>query len=222
MTLARLDCAARARALAVRGALHPGPDDGAPEGPGTIVLLGPDEPHFWPVFAASEMYADGKPDPLDRWSKRQIGALAAEFGGQALFPSDGPPYPPFIRWALDSGQTWPAPVGLLVHDRAGLFVSYRGALALPERLPLPAPAQRPCDSCAARACETACPVGALAPGQNYDVPRCRAHVLSDAGADCRQGCLVRRACPVSERFGRLSEQSRFHMAAFLGTELSAE
>ena len=58
----------RAEALAC-GALHPGPDDCAPEGTGTLILLGPHEPRFWTAFAESPEYRDGAPDPLDRWSR---------------------------------------------------------------------------------------------------------------------------------------------------------
>lgn len=206
MTLEALDAAARAQALAVMGALHP------PEG-GTLILLGPDEPAFWPVFTASPEYADGAPDPLDRWSKRVIGGLAQTLGAGAEFPSDGPPYPPFITWALDSGRCWSSPVGLLVHDRAGLFASFRGALRLAERLDRPAPpARSPCSYCLGP-CISACPVGAFAGGA-YDVAVCKAHLDTAEGADCWQGCLVRRACPVSVRYGRLPEQSVFHMKAF--------
>jgi hypothetical protein len=216
MTYGAITAAAEAEALAIRGAFHPGPDDDAPEGTGTLILLGPDEPRFWTAFSASREYRDGAPDPLDRWSKARIGMLADRFGGHAVFPADGPPYAPFISWALATGRAHLAPVGLLVHDATGLWLSFRGALALPERLELPTPPAAPCPSCETRPCETACPVGALAPGQPYDVPRCAAHVASPEGAACRTGCLVRRACPISERFGRLPEQAAFHMSAFLG------
>ncbi len=207
---------AAAEALALRGAFHATEGDGTPDRTGTLLMLGPDEPRFWAVFTASPEYRDGAANPMDRWSKRVIGALADRWGGTAIFPYDGPPYAPFISWATATGQCWPAPVGLLVHDAAGLFISYRGAVAVPEHLPLPDAPSSPCLTCADTPCATACPVGALAPGQDYDVPACRAHVQSDAGQACRDGgCLVRRACPVSQTFGRLAEQSAFHMAAFL-------
>ncbi len=216
MTLSELDGAARKTGLAIRGAFHPEPGDAAPDGTGTLVLLGPDEPSFWPVFAASPEYQDGLAHPLDRWSKRVMASLAALLDGTAIFPYDGPPYAPFLRWAERSGASWSSPVGLLVHDAAGLFISFRAALAIPERLAVPLPTANPCPSCDAQPCRTACPVGALAPGKAYDVPTCVAHLNGSEGVDCRQGCLVRRACPVSQRFGRLPEQSAFHMRAFLG------
>lgn len=214
--LREADLTAACAGLRLRGALHPADEDSAPDGTGTVLLLGPDEPGFWTLFSLSPEYLDGAPDPLDRWSKRVIAALAEDWGGTAIFPSDGPPYAPFLAWALASGHAWSSPVGMLVHDAAGLFVSYRGAIALPARLSLPAPAAKPCGPCS-RPCETACPVGALGPDQGYDVARCKAHMVTDAGQPCRTGgCLVRRACPVARGFSRRPEQSAFHMRAFLG------
>lgn len=215
MSWQALSDAAKAQGLALRGGLHPGAEDAAPEGCQTLVLLGPDEPHFWAHFTASPEYQDKASDPLDRWSKRVVGALAQDWQGEAIFPSDGPPYPPFLRWAAGSQQCWASPVGPLVHSQAGLFISYRGVLALPQKLDLPAPSMSPCLTCD-RPCETACPVGALAPDKFYDVPTCKAHLRSEAGQECRtNGCLTRRACPVAIDFQRLPEQSAFHTAAFL-------
>jgi hypothetical protein len=211
-----LDTRAREVGLAVRGAFHPSSQDQTPDGTKTLVMIGPDEPAFWAKFKAAPEMVDGAPHPLDRWSKRVAGALAEAYEGQAIFPYDGPPYAPFIRWAERCVSIWTSPVGLLVHDTAGLFISFRAALALPMRLELVDEATKPCDTCESKPCATACPVSALAPGQDYDVPACVAHIKSPEGLACRNGCLVRRACPVSERFGRLPEQSAFHMRAFLG------
>ncbi len=186
---------------------------------GSVVLLGPG-PGFWPAFCRAPEYADGAPDPLDRWSKRVIGALAAEWGGVAVFPSDGPPFAPFIAWALASGQVWSSPVGLLCHASQGLWCSFRGAIHLPGRLPdhpptTPGtPRPSPCDSCPGQPCRTACPVSALTP-EGYDTARCHAFLDTAPGHDCMErGCAVRRACPVAARHGRQEAQSRFHMRAF--------
>ncbi|MFZ5962620.1 ferredoxin [Thalassococcus sp. BH17M4-6] len=215
MTLTELDAAARACGLRVRGAFHPEPGHALPKGCGTLILLGPDEPAFWPMFRTTPEIQDAEPHPLDRWSKRVIGALARNWGGQAIFPYDGPPYAPFLKWAV-AGGCHPSPVGLLVHGEAGLFISFRGAVAVPQVMDLPAPAPSPCPACTTKPCETACPVDALRRGAPYDVPACQAHLRGPEGADCRQGgCLVRRACPISQRFGRHPAQSAFHMAAFV-------
>ncbi|TNC65162.1 ferredoxin [Rubellimicrobium roseum] len=200
--------AAEAQGLFVSGLAPLRPEDGLPARFRSVALLSPDEPRFWPIFAASPEAGDGRPDPLDRWSRRVIGRLACAIGSKAAFPFGGPPWRPFTDWARRSGRAWPSPVGLLVHDTAGLWISYRGAVALEEEAPPPA-AARPCDACDAP-CRRACPVGALTEA-GYDVPAC--HAFLDKRADCLQGCRVRRACPV-EAGRRELAQSAFHMKAF--------
>jgi hypothetical protein len=205
--------------LAPLGALHPAAGDGAPPGTGTLVLLGPGD-GFWAVFQASPEFRDGGADPLDRWSARVVGRLAAEFGATAVFPFGGPPFAPFTAWARRSGEAWESPVGLLVHARLGLFVSYRGALAFRERLELTPPGPRPCDACA-RPCLAACPAGALG-GGGYDVAGCHGFLDSPPGRDCLgRGCAVRRACPVGAGL-RMEAQSAFHMADFHGKRAACD
>lgn len=193
--------------------LAPDPDFCPPDAR-CLLLIGPQGgARWWDRMQASPEWLDGAPDPVDRWSKRALGGLATRFAGMALFPSDGPPYPPFFRWAQDSGALWQSPVGMLVHARQGLWVSFRGALALPFTLALPS-TERPCDSCATRPCEAACPVGALS-ATAYYVPRCHAYLDTPAGTDClTRGCLARRACPISVRHARVDSQSAYHMSRF--------
>lgn len=211
----RLAASLAAERLSVFGGFHPGHEDHAPEGTGTLLLLGPDEPGFWDHVTAQPEFADGAPDPLDRWSARAIGAIARDIGAAALFPFGGPPYAPFTAWARRSGRAWTSPVGLLVHDRAGLLLSYRGALALTERLALPAPpAASPCDSCAGRECETACPINALT-SSDYNIHSCHIFLAGTEGELCMSGgCQVRVSCPISQGYGRQKAQSAFHMRAF--------
>jgi hypothetical protein len=215
-TLDDVAAAAAPTGLGVLGVLHPEPGDDAPDGAGTLVLLGPDGPDFWEVFTASPEYRDGGADPMNRWSERVLGALAGRLGGVALFPFGGPPWQPFTHWAQRSGAAWESPVGLLVHARTGLFVSYRGALAFTDRMALPASGPRPCDTCP-QPCRDACPAGVLGPA-GYDVPGCHAFLDTAAGCGCfTRGCAVRRACPVG-RESRPEAQSAFHMAAFHGRQ----
>jgi hypothetical protein len=86
---------------------------------------------FWPHFKASVFYADGLPDPLDRWSQSIGDALAQRLGGRALYPSDGPPYHPFQQWADRTGPLQPSVMMLRIHPEFGLWHAYRFALALP-------------------------------------------------------------------------------------------
>lgn len=216
MTLDDVAAATGAAHLEVMGAFHPAPEDGVPDGIGTVVLLGPREPGFWAHVTAEPEFADGAADPLDRWSRRVIGRIACEMGEKAYFPFGGPPWRPFIAWAHRSGRAWASEVGILVHDTAGLMVSYRGALGLRARLALPPRGTRPCDRCPEKPCLTACPVGALT-GRGYDIPACRTYIGSAAGETCMaRGCAVRRSCPAGEAYGRLPEQSAYHMRIFQG------
>jgi epoxyqueuosine reductase len=178
----------------------------------SVVLLGPDEPAFWPHFRTEPECSDGRPDPLDRWSRRVIGRLACDIGAKAVFPFGGPPYWPFISWAQRSGRAWQSPVGMLVHEKAGLFFSVRGAISVTEVLE-PTVGVSPCLTCSGQPCRTSCPAAALG-DQGYVVPACHAFLDGADGADCREGgCRVRRACPVGQA-RRLPDQSAFHMKAF--------
>lgn len=186
------------------------PSDGLGPDHGTLVLLGPDEPAFWPMFTQTPEYNDGASDPMDRWSRRIIDAIAAWAAGAAYYPFGGEPFLPFYTWALRTGHAWASPIGFLVHDKAGLFASYRGAIWVPENWPV-VPAIQPCLTCHAP-CKTACPVDAFA--QGYDVSACKSHLNTPQGASClSDGCKARRACPVGVDL-RLPAQAAFHMEAF--------
>jgi hypothetical protein len=206
----------QAQGLDIFGGFLAAPDDLAPEGTGTLLLLGPHEPGFWPMFTETPEFRDHQPDAMDRWSARVISALAADLGAAALFPFGGPPHQPFIRWAMRSGRAWQSPAGMLVHDRAGLMVSFRGALALPECLDLPPVRPSPCESCTTLACMSSCPVSALSAATGYDVGACHGDLtLQGSGGGCMsRGCAARRACPVSQSYGRVEAQSAYHMSYF--------
>ena len=51
--------------LALLGHCQLNQADGLPHDAGTLLLLGPDEPAFWPLFKASPERNDGQPDPLE-------------------------------------------------------------------------------------------------------------------------------------------------------------
>lgn len=196
--------------LSVLGGFSCGDEQGLPAGTRSVLLLGPAEPGYWAHVKSQPEW--GKPDPVDRWSRRVIGRMACDLGAKALFPFGGPPYHPFYQWALRTGRVWDSPVRLLVQAEQGLMVSFRGALALKHLVDVPR-AMSPCEGCA-RPCLDACPVGAL-DGAGYDVPACRSYLSGPSGGDCMNfGCAVRRACPVSVGYARLAEHSAYHMGTF--------
>ena len=209
-----LTAALAAHGLLPRGAFHVRPEDGAPEGAGTILLAGNARPGMWRAFANAR--PDGE-HALDAWSKIVLDDIAQRFEATAYYPSDGPPYLPFQRWATRAEPVTSSPLGILIHPDYGLWHGYRGALAFAGALPLPSRDDRPspCDSCADRPCLSTCPVAAFGEG-GYDVPACAAHLRADAGADCMaQGCRARRACPAGRDYIYEPAQAEFHMAAFL-------
>lgn len=181
------------------------------------VLIGTDS-DWWGIFTHSPEFADGERNPVDRWSKRILNDLAERAGASASFPSDGPPYAPFIAWALDTGRFWQSPTGMMVHDRAGLMISIRGALEFATPFSEVSVRASPCETCPNTPCATACPVSALSDTHAYDVPVCKAYLdtPSGEGTCMAEGCHVRRACPISQAFDRPEHQSAFHMKAFRG------
>jgi hypothetical protein len=216
MTLEALRHAAADIGLTVRGGFHPPAGDGVPGTVATLVLLGLTGRHGWVRFLDSPEYRDGHADPLDRWSRRVVGALAESVGGVAFYPFGGPPFLPFGRWAARAEAVFPSPLGLLIHPDWGLWHSYRGALGFAQRLALPSPDSRPspCIDCVDRPCLSACPVGAFGPA-GYDVAACIGHLDRPEGAACRTaGCRARRACPVGSAAQHGPEQAAFHMQAF--------
>ena len=221
MTLALLRARAEAAGLALRGAFHPDAADGIAAG--TLVLLGFAGGIGWPAFAGSAEAADGAPDPLDRWSRRVVDALAARMGGVALYPFGGPPWHPFQRWATRAEPVHPSPLGILIHPAWGLWHSYRGAIALRERIALPPPDRHasPCATCADRPCLSACPVGAFS-ATGYDVDACASHIAAPEGTACMgAGCLARRACPVGAAYRHDAARAGFHMRAFRASRSSS-
>jgi hypothetical protein len=183
----------------------------------TIVLAGMAGRDGWSAFAASPEASDELDDPLDRWSRRVIEALARDLGAKALFPFGGPPFWPFQQWARRAEPVHPSPIGILIHPRYGLWHSYRGALGFREAFDIPelTVVPSPCESCSGRWCLKTCPVGAFS-GADYDVTACVGHLQSAAGGDCMGGgCRARRACPVGAEHAYGIEQANFIMRAFL-------
>jgi epoxyqueuosine reductase len=209
VTLAQVQGLAAEHKLFISGAFHPKTGEA-----GTIILLSPQEPGFWPYVTGQPEW-DGQANPVDRWSKRVIVALANTLDAKAKFPFGGPPYTPFIAWALESGRSFPSPVTMLVHDTMGLWASFRGALAFAQQLELPAIKPiSPCISCETKPCLAACPANAVQDG-HYDVPACHSFLDTEVGTVCmNKGCRVRNACPLSQIYGRLELQSAYHMGQF--------
>ena len=178
----------------------------------TVVLVGNAGPDLWQRFKGHAAGAH----PLDEWCRQVLAPLAQNLGADILFPFDGPPHPPFQRWAQRAEGLPPSPIGPLIHPEYGLWHAYRGALLFGQVLALPPVLSiNPCDDCADKPCLTACPVATFSAGA-YDVAACVGHLRRPAGGDCMElGCRARRACPIGQDYHYNRAQAHFHMAAFL-------
>ena len=200
--------------LLARGGFLPGPQDSAPKSCGSLILVGNAGPDFWAHFEAERR---DEPNALDAWTKRTVDRIAAKAGGWAVYPSDGPPYFPFQRWAMQVEPVSPSPLGMLIHPEYGLWHAYRAAICLHRDIEMPPrrDSVSPCTTCTARPCLSTCPVGAFS-GDGYDVPACADHLRTPDGVDCLElGCRARRACPAGDPGLYAAGQAAFHMQAFL-------
>ncbi len=182
-----------------------------------IALVGNIGSSYWAVFGRSIEFGDGKPDPLDRWSRRVAETVAGRHGLRPVYPFEGPPYYPFQQWARRAEGLEQSPIGVMMHPQYGLWHSYRFALLAAEidAEPEQRLAASPCLSCADQPCLSACPVGAFSP-QGYAVQRCAHYLEATPSADCNAcGCIARYACPVAPELRYDHGQGRFHLRAFL-------
>ncbi|WP_425407414.1 ferredoxin [Hwanghaeella sp.] len=201
--------------LMLRGGFHAGPDDAAPSGAGTVLLVGNAGPELW--RRSGEALRD-EADAMDAWTRRVMDPIGKDIGATVLYPFGGPPYHPFQRWAKRAEGLHSSPLGMLIHPVFGLWHAYRAALCFPDILPVPESesTSSPCETCSAKPCLSTCPVSAFSEKKGYDVPACAAHLGTLEGRDCMSlGCRARRACPVGRDFIYDPKQASFHMQAFL-------
>lgn len=182
-----------------------------------VVLLGNAGPEWWPIFSASAEARDSDANPMDRFSQRLGDQLAFEFDCQVAYPFGGPPYQPFLKWAAQSGSSFPSVLGPMIHPEYGMWHAYRAALILKLDNPPAAKAGvSPCQTCQDKPCLKTCPVDAIGSG-DYDVKACVTHLINnDRQSQCSgKGCLARRSCPIGQDYIYRLEQAGFHMASFV-------
>jgi len=193
--------------------LHSGPPTEAwPARPHTIqsvLIIGHAGSEFWPHFRASEEYADGMPDPLDRWSRRVIQATAPDMA--FVSPNDGPPYAPLHALSA-GGSLFPSPLGMMAHGEFGLWTAVRGLLLSKDALPASPAADLPPASVFDQ-CFAACPVSAFSE-TGYDAVACAQHLIADPEVACWGGCLARKACTLGASHAYDPSHAKFYMDAF--------
>lgn len=181
--------------------------------PHTLAIVGNVASLVWPFFQRARR---DRPDlSLDQWTREIVDDIARDLGIVALYPFEGPPYHPFMRWAERTGTLFPSPIGLTIHPVYGLWLAFRAALLIDHPLDEPkAVRRRPCDDCQDRPCLTACPVGAFTE-RGYDFEACLGHLDTQDNACRRGGCLARVACPVGQEYRYVGDHAAFHMTQLL-------
>lgn len=210
--------------MIVRGGFHPAPADAVPHtdaGQTTLVLIGNAGSAMWQAFDRAWPAARRAHErhPLDTWTREVVSPIAARLGAVALYPSDGPPYLPFQRWAIKAEGLRRSPLGTLLHPEYGQWHAFRAALVFAHRLAVSPPQPTPdlCADCVDKPCLTSCPVHAFTI-LRYDVAACVDHLAATAteGGECMtRGCLARRTCPVGREHIYDPAHARFHMEKFL-------
>ncbi|MEM7289839.1 MAG: hypothetical protein AAF412_05640 [Pseudomonadota bacterium] len=187
------------------------------------LLIGNAGPDMWRMFRQSSEFDDGEVDPMNRWTARKLGKLAAETSSSMIFPFEKP-YWPFQRFLKSAADLRQSPLGLYIHAEYGLWHGLRGVLIVArDRELIDAPGQtnsnadsvdHPCVSCDDKPCLTACPANAFF-GDSLNVGACFKHIDSKSDPDCMVlGCASRSACPVGKEHTYDIEQIRFHMNAY--------
>ncbi|NJM29971.1 MAG: hypothetical protein HC855_07575 [Rhizobiales bacterium] len=201
------------------GWFEPTTDDGVPGNARFVILIGNAGPE---MFARFTRERDLSRDTLDQWTEDVAGALARDLDAAVAFPFSKPPLP-FLTWARRAGAGHISPLGLNIHPVYGLWHAYRAALLFPVAFDLPTRklGAHPCEACEERPCLSACPVNAFSI-EGYDTRACAQHLAGGKGKECMEaGCLARRACPVGPEFRYSSQQTRFHMEAFLAARMKS-
>ena len=194
-------------------------------GAASALVVGSGGPVFFDGFARAGEASDGRPHPLDRYTRGIVEeAAAAALGplGAAHvehFPfvrSDvsarGAPTAtviPFQRLGRAAGLGAPGPLGLQIHPVYGPWWAYRALIVLDVALP-PGPA--PGDACAGcpAPCVEACPAAAVQ-RSGFVIAACHARRLVDE--PCRLSCAARIACVRGPEHRYDAAELAFHMVA---------
>ncbi len=217
--LSELRTRLRANALEILGSFEIGvserPIPDRERQPRALAIVGNAGSAIWPVFETARK--DRPALTLDRWTEETVDKIASDFGIEAVYPFEGPPFHPFVTWARRTQSLFPSPLGLTIHPVFGLWHAFRAALLFDRNdvIPVgPAQSRRPCDDCPEKPCLTACPVDAFG-GEGYDFGACLDHLSTPVNA-CRQsGCLARVACPVGREYRYHDPHAAFHMQQLL-------
>jgi hypothetical protein len=180
-------------------------------------LIGSGGRLFFDRFLAATGGADGRPHPLDRFTRAEVEAVVR----QALDPSIGhglwypftqaQPALPFQRLGRAAGLGLPGPLGIQIHPVFGPWWAYRALLIVDVAVPEQPAVGDGCAGCDAP-CVAACPGRAVA-RDGFVYVACRARRLEDPA--CHFECQARSRCIRGPEQRYSARQLAYHMAASL-------
>ena len=215
-----LACAPVAPALTLRALLPEAGTGAAGSALAAVgaVIVGNGGPVMFRGFRAAPEATDGRPHPLDRFTRAAVAAAAGEALGDAgpsyrlYFPfTDSVPALPFQRLGRAAGLGGPGPLGLQIHPEFGPWWAYRALIAIAGAPgeSAGAPLGDGCADCPAP-CVAACPAGAVRLA-GFSVPDCHARRLTAPA--CHLSCNARVRCVRGVEHRYTDDQLAFHMAA---------
>jgi hypothetical protein len=190
-------------------------------GPLGALVVGSAGGAFFEAFSRSPEAADGRLEPLDRYTRAVVlDAARATLGPRGVayatrFPfvgeaaREGGGAIPFQRLGRAAGLAPASPLGLQIHPVFGAWWAYRALVVVDVELPATPSLSDGCAGCPAP-CVAACPGGAVRVA-GFDVAACHAHRL--VAAPCERSCVARLACVRGPEHRYTDEQLAFHMDA---------
>jgi epoxyqueuosine reductase len=187
----------------------------------SIVAIGNGGGALW---AALNRHAQAHPgwwrreNPLDDFTREvietEVSPAARRAGTQAtvVYPfMKGAPTLNFIELARAAGIGGPSIVGVAVHPMFGPWIAFRAALLVDEAIDEPGEAAGfdPCPTCTARTCVAACPAGAIAYPQGWDIQSCLIHRV-EVETDCAPQCHARSRCVLGPEHRYADDELAYH------------
>jgi epoxyqueuosine reductase len=192
--------------------------------PGALgaLVVGSSGRAFFAGFERSSEAADGRPHPLDRYTRAVVDDVARAsleplgvtfvtrfpFVGQLGSIEGGGPIP-FQRLGRAAGLAPASPLGLQIHPIFGAWWAYRALVAVDVVLPATPRLEDGCAGCPAP-CVDACP-GHAVHVAGFDIAACHTHRL--ASPPCHSSCVARLACVRGPEHQYTEAQLAFHMDA---------
>jgi hypothetical protein len=189
-----------------------------------LVLIGHSGPRFWSALTADqektspEALSPAKDNhPVDQFTVNQVNryfenqSKCDEF--KVIYPAlAGEPFQANLQWFGQlAGWHHSSPMAIGINKDSGTWFAYRAVVLTNSdyaKSKFPSHSVSPCDSCKTRDCIVSCPASAVN-AQSFDVNACSRYRMAEQ-SQCKDRCVARLACPVSNQNQYTQSQIRYH------------